>query len=108
RFKQILRAELCQPLPALRIEQPDMVRLRDRQLRRVLDADEPFVLWNVLDQGLRDRGLTGARGAGDDDVLSRQYSSFKKGAVLAAAVGRQKRILACVLFGARNDILEQT
>jgi len=85
-----------------------MVRLRDRQLRCILDADKPFVLWNVLDQGLRDRDLAGARSAGDDDVLLRQYRSFEKGAVLAAAIGRQQRILAGRPIGARHHILEET
>lgn len=70
RFKQILRAELCQPLPAFGIKQPHMIRLRNDQLWCVLDTDKPFVVRNVLDQGLRKRGFAGACGARDYNVLA--------------------------------------
>ena len=51
-FEKLLRTELREALAVLRIEQPNMVRLRYVQLKRILNGKDALMSWNALNQAL--------------------------------------------------------
>ena len=69
-FEQRLGRDPGRALRVLAVEQVHHVRVvRQRQLGRVLDRDQPLVLRHFLDQALHEGGLARAGLAADDDGL---------------------------------------
>jgi len=70
-FEQLLGRHACHALIVLGIEQPYVVwMLIKNQLLRILNSDQALLARDFGDQRLGAGGLSGARGARDDDVAA--------------------------------------
>ena len=67
------------PLTVLGVVQAHVIRLSIQdELLGIFDSDETLLGWNVEDETLREGGLAGAGGSGDDNVFARLDGEAQK------------------------------
>ena len=81
--------------------------MRDDELGRVFDGDEPFVLRDRRDQRLGERRLAGARRPGNEDIAPGLHRKLQEFPPFAGFLqGEQAMLVGGKLFARRAHVVE--